>query len=167
MISLRGLSLKGYFMGMANTKVIIIGIGNLILRDEGVGVHAVRALEEQSLPPQVEVIEGGTALMELLPAIRDAERIIVIDALRGGEKPGTIYRLSPEDLMVETERPLSLHQVGLLEVLGMARQLGGDPEAVIIGVEPKEITWGTELTPEVEAKLPQVIEAVLAELKGL
>jgi hydrogenase maturation protease len=148
-------------------KILIVGIGNLILRDEGIGVHAARELEEQSLPPQVEVIEGGTALMELLPVIRDAERIIVIDALKGGEEPGTIYRLSPEDLMIDAERPLSLHQVGLLEVLGMARQLGADPEVVIIGVEPKEITWGTELTPVVVARLPQVIEAVLAELKTL
>lgn len=148
-------------------KILIVGIGNLILRDEGIGVHAARELEEQSLPPQVEVIEGGTALMELLPAIRDAERIIVIDALRGGGLPGTIYRVFPEDLMVDAERLLSLHQVGLLEVLGMARQLGADPEVVIIGVEPKEITWGMELTPEVAAKLPQVIEAVVAELKAL
>jgi len=150
-----------------NKKVVIIGIGNLILRDEGVGVHAVRALEEQSLPPGVEVIDGGTATMELLPVIQEAERIIVIDALKGGEQPGTIYRVCPDDLMGETERLLSLHQVGLLEVLGMARQLGGDPEVVIIGVEPKEISWGMELTPEVEAKLPKVIEAVLAELQGL
>jgi hydrogenase maturation protease len=152
---------------MATSRVLIIGIGNLILQDEGIGVHAVRELARQSLPPQVEVIEGGTALMELLPAIRDAERIIVIDALRGGAKPGTIYRLSPDDLMIDAERTLSLHQVGLLEVLGMARQLGGNPHVVIIGVEPKEISWGMELTPEVAARIPQVIEAVLAELKAL
>ena len=150
-----------------NKKVIIIGIGNLILRDEGVGVHAVRELEGRDLPPRVEVIDGGTALMDLLSVIRDAERIIVIDALKGGGEPGTIYRICPDDLMGETEQPLSLHQVGLLEVLGMARQLGGDPEVVIIGVEPKEIAWGMELTPEVKAKLPHVIESVLAELQGL
>ncbi|MBN1254134.1 MAG: HyaD/HybD family hydrogenase maturation endopeptidase [Deltaproteobacteria bacterium] len=150
-----------------NYKVVIIGIGNLILQDEGVGVHAVRALEGRELPPGVEVIDGGTYLMDLLSVIQEAERIIVIDALRGGEKPGTIYRLSPDDLMGETERPLSLHQVGLLEVLGMARQLGGSPQAVIIGVEPKEISWGMELTPEVQARLPRVIDAIFEELKGL
>jgi hydrogenase maturation protease len=148
-------------------KILIIGIGNLILRDEGIGVHAARKLEELALPSQVEVIEGGTATIELLPAIREAERIIVIDALKGGGLPGTIYRLRPDDLMCAEEQNLSLHQVGLLEVLGMARQLGGDPAVVIIGVEPKEISWGMELTPEVEAKLPKVVEAVLEELKGL
>ena len=150
-----------------DTKVVIIGIGNLILRDEGVGVHAVRELEGRELPPGIEVIDGGTATMELLPVFQEAERIIVIDALKGEGKPGTIYRLTPDDLMGETERPLSLHQVGLLEVLGMARQLGGEPDVVIIGIEPKEISWGMELTPEVEAKLPRVIEAVFEELGGL
>jgi len=152
---------------MTHKKVIIIGIGNLILRDEGVGVHAVRALEDMDLPHGVEVIDGGTATMELLPVFQEAGRIIVIDALRGGARPGTIYRLSPDDLMRETERPLSLHQVGLLEVLGMARQIGGDPEVVIIGVEPKEISWGMELTPEVQARLPRVMDAVFEELRGL
>lgn len=145
-------------------KTLIIGIGNLILRDEGVGVHAVHALAGQPIPNGVEVIDGGTALIELLPKICEAKRVIVIDAVRGGGMPGTVYRVTPAELMVDAERTLSLHQVGLLEVLGMVRQLGGDPEVVIIGVEPKEISWGMELTPEVAAQLPQVVEAVLAEL---
>jgi hydrogenase maturation protease len=154
-------------MRMTDKKILILGIGNLILRDEGVGVHAVRELEKRDLPAHVEVIDGGTSLMELLPVIQEAQRIIVIDALRGGGAPGTVYRVTPDDLMAETDRPLSLHQVDLLEVLGMARQLGGEPHAVIIGVEPREIAWGMELTSEVEAKLPQVVEAVLEELRGL
>jgi hydrogenase maturation protease len=154
-------------MRMTDTKVVVLGIGNLILRDEGVGVHAVRELEGRKLPAHVEIIDGGTSLMELLPVIQEAERIIVIDALRGGGEPGTVYRVTPDDLTADTERTLSLHQVGLLEVLGMARQLGGEPQVVIIGVEPKEISWGMELTPEVKAKLPRVIDAVFEEMGGL
>jgi hydrogenase maturation protease len=152
---------------MPEKKIVILGIGNVILRDEGVGVHAVRELEGRDLPPRVQVIDGGTALMDLLTVIQEAERIIVIDALKGGGEAGTIYRVTPDDLMAETERALSLHQVGLLEVLGMVKQLGGDPQVVIIGVEPKEISWGMELTPEVEARLPRVIDAVFEELRGL
>jgi hydrogenase maturation protease len=152
---------------MPEKKIVILGIGNVILRDEGVGVHAVRELEGRDLPPRVQVIDGGTALMDLLPVIQEAARIIVIDALKGGGEAGTIYRVTPDDLMAETERALSLHQVGLLEVLGMVKQLGGDPQVVIIGVEPKEISWGMELTPEVEARLPRVIDAVFEELRGL
>jgi hydrogenase maturation protease len=152
---------------MPEKMIVILGIGNVILRDEGVGVHAVRELEGRDLPPRVQVIDGGTALMDLLTVIQEAERIIVIDALKGGGEAGTIYRVTPDDLMAETERALSLHQVGLLEVLGMVKQLGGDPQVVIIGVEPKEISWGMELTPEVEARLPRVIDAVFEELRGL
>jgi hydrogenase maturation protease len=152
---------------MTQQQVLIIGIGNVVLRDEGVGVHAAWRLKEEQLPPGVEVIDGGTATMDLLADIQKAERIIVIDAVKGGGVPGQIYRLRPDDLSPETEHQLSLHQAGFLDVLGMARQLGGAPEVVIIGVEPKEIAWGMELTPEVSGKLPNVIAAVFAELKGL
>lgn len=145
-------------------KTVIIGIGNLILKDEGVGVHAVQRLEGVNLPQRVEVIDGGTDTMELLQVFRDYERIIVIDALKGGGKPGTIYRVTPEEIMHDRTRTLSLHEVGLLDVLGMARQLGGHGEVVIIGVEPKEISCSIELSPEVEAELPRVMEAVLEEL---
>jgi len=152
---------------MTQKKVILLGIGNLILRDEGVGVHVVRELEERKLPLGVEVIDGGTATMDLLSVIYEAESIIVIDALRSGGKPGTIYRCLPQDLMDAVDRPLSLHQVGLLDVLAMARQLGGHASVVIIGVEPKEISWGMELTPEVSAAVPKVIKAIFKELRGM
>ena len=154
------------FYQMVKEKTAIIGIGNLILRDEGLGVHVVRQLEDRELPRGVELIDGGTATTELLPVIHETERIIVIDALKAGGEPGTIYRVTPEDLVCETERPLSLHQVGFLEVLGMAQQLGGHGQVAIIGVEPKEISWGVELSPEVEATVPKVIEAVFEELRG-
>ncbi|MGA1845047.1 MAG: HyaD/HybD family hydrogenase maturation endopeptidase [bacterium] len=146
-------------------KTAIIGIGNLILKDEGVGVHAVQRLEGTDLPPHVEVIDGGTDAMDLLPMFQDYERIIVIDALKAGGTPGTIYRVTPEEIMHDTTRALSLHEVGLLDVLGMARQIGGHGEVVIIGVEPKEISCSIELSPEVEAELPRVMKAVLAELE--
>lgn len=151
---------------MTTTRVLILGIGNLILKDEGIGVHVVRALEAQSLPSHVELIDGGTATLDLLSPFCDRERIIVIDALKANGEPGTIYRCLPEDLMEISDRPLSLHQVGLLDVLSMARQLGGNPAVVIIGVEPKEISWGLELTEEVQAVVPKVVEAVKQEING-
>jgi hydrogenase maturation protease len=160
-------SLKGSAVMMTQNKVLILGIGNLILKDEGIGVHAVQALEEQDLPPGVEVIDGGTSTMDLLSVIYESDRIIVIDALKAGGEPGAIYRCLPEDLTATSDRPLSLHQIGLLDVLGMARQLGGKAAVVIIGVEPKEISWGMELTEEVQAAVPKVIEAVKRELRGL
>ena len=152
---------------MARKKVIILGVGNLILKDEGVGVHAVKELENTKLPPGVVAIDGGTATMDLLSVIHESERIIVIDALSSGGEPGTIYRCFPEDLMDADEKPLSLHQVDLLDVMLMARQLGGNAQVVIIGVEPEEISYGMELTPKVEAALPKVIQAVFKELEGM
>jgi hydrogenase maturation protease len=151
---------------MAHKRVLVLGIGNLILKDEGIGVHVVRALEERELHPEVELIDGGTATMDLLSLIHKAERIIIVDALKAGRAPGTLYRCLPEELKGTSERPLSLHQIGLLDVLAMARQLGGSPAVVIIGVEPKEISWGLELTKELQAAVPKVVEAVCAELKG-
>ncbi|MBW1689195.1 MAG: hydrogenase maturation protease [Deltaproteobacteria bacterium] len=152
---------------MTRKRTLILGIGNLILKDEGIGVHVVRALEEKKLPPEVGLIDGGTATMDLLSVIYESERIIVIDALKAGGEPGTIYRCLPEDLMETSDRPLSLHQLGLLDVLGMSRQLGGDAAVVIIGVEPKEISWGLELTEELQAVVPKVVKAVKKELRGL
>jgi hydrogenase maturation protease len=152
---------------LAQKKVIILGVGNLILKDEGVGVHAVKEIENRGLPEGVEAIDGGTATMDLLSVIHESEKIIVIDALSSGGEPGTIYRCFPEDLMDADERPLSLHQVELLDVLLMARQLGGNAHVVIIGVEPKEISYGMELTPKVKAAVPKVIQAVFKELEGM
>jgi hydrogenase maturation protease len=159
--------LQGGFNFLAQKKIIILGIGNLVLKDEGVGVHAVKELENRNLPQGVEAIDGGTATMDLLSVIHESEKIIVIDALSSGGEPGTIYRCFPEDLMDADERPLSLHQVDLLDVLLMARQLGGNANVVIIGVEPEEISYGMELTPKVEAAVPKVIQAVFKELEGM
>ena len=150
---------------MGEKKVLVIGVGNLLLQDEGVGVHVARELMGRELPSGVEVFDGGTSIMDLLPVIQEAERIIVIDALRGGEKPGTVYRLTSKDLEARGERSLSLHQVGLLESLDLVERLGSHPEVVIFGVEPGKIDWGMEMGWEVQAKVPKVIELVYQELE--
>lgn len=142
-----------------------MGIGNLLLRDEGVGVHVVRILEGMSLPEGVEVAEGGTLGFDLLGYFEGVEKLVVVDALKGGGEPGSIYRVKPEHLKASKDRPLSLHQLGFLEVWEMARLLGFEPEVVIIGVEPKDLSWGMELSPEVKSKLQKVVEVVLEEVK--
>jgi hydrogenase maturation protease len=92
-------------------KTVVIGIGNLILKDEGVGIHAVKRLETMELPSGLEIIDGGTDTMKLLAVFQDFERIIVIDAIKGGGEPGTIYRVTPEEIMQDDKRSLSLHEV--------------------------------------------------------
>ena len=159
--------LTKFLLTMQVKKIMIIGIGNLILKDEGVGIHVVRELRNRQLPPEIDVIDGGNAMMELLSILQEADNSIIIDALRAGGKPGTIYRFSPQDLMNATERPLSLHQVDLLDVLGIAKILDGNAHVVIIGIEPKEISWGMDLTPPVRHKVPNVIDVVLKEIEKI
>jgi hydrogenase maturation protease len=148
------------------TQRVVLGVGNLLLKDDGVGVHVVQKLMERVLPPDVEVIDGGTAAIDLLHFIAGTKRLIVVDALRGGGAPGTIYRLTPEDLEVRREgRGVTLHQSDLLDVLEMAARLGERPPTVIIiGVEPGEIDYGLDLSPGVAGRIPDIIDLVLSEL---
>ncbi|MCX5859459.1 MAG: hydrogenase maturation protease [Proteobacteria bacterium] len=150
---------------METPKTLIIGVGNTIFQDEGVGMHAVHDLQKEKLPPGVELIEAETSILDYLPQIQSAEKIVIIDALRTGAPPGTIYRLTPEKLPVDAA--LSLHAMGPLQVIQLARQAGDfHAEVIIIGIEPKEMEMGMELTPEVKARLPKIVETVLNELKG-
>ena len=147
-------------------RVLILGVGNLLLRDEGIGVHVVQALSEEELPVDVEVVDAGTSALDVLTRIEPVEKMIVVDAVRGGSAPGTIYRFTPEEVQVESGVEASLHEIGLMDALNAAKMLGSAPKmTVIIGVEPAAIEWGTELSAEVGARIPEVLERVRAELQ--
>ncbi len=144
---------------------LIMGIGNILLRDEGLGVRVVEAMQQFDLPDGVELVDAGTAGADLVEVIADRGKVIVIDAIEAGAEPGTIVRLAAEDLMPDDGASISLHQLGLVESLRMAQQLGCAPgEVVVFGVQPGEIRAGLELSPAVAAVVPAVVEAVLAEL---
>ena len=135
------------------------------MRDEGIGVRVVQALEHVPLPPDVEVVDGGTAGFGLLDVLASRRKVIVIDALLAGQPPGTLLRLTPEDLSPQPGQCRSLHDVGLLEALAAARQLNQAPqEVVILGVQPQVIDTGLDLSPELARRVPQIIAAVLQEL---
>jgi len=151
--------------------IMILGIGNILLKDEGVGVHVVRELsvraERGGSPGRhgVELYDGGTFGIDLLDTLANRRKVIVIDAVRADAAPGTVLRFTAADLAQREEADLSLHQVGLCETLAMARQLGCAPEEVVIfGVVPMALEPGLELSPEVAAVVPKVVELVLAEL---
>jgi hydrogenase maturation protease len=103
------------------TPIVIVGIGNLLLSDEGIGVHAACALQQLKLPDFVEVIDGGTAGADLLDCICGREKVIFIDAVDADLEPATILRMVPGDLEVKTVQSLSLHDVGILGTLSMAQ----------------------------------------------
>ena len=149
---------------MARGKTVILGIGNLLLKDEGVGVHVIREMSKMDLPDGVELVDGGTSALDLLSYIEEAEKLIIVDAFKGGQKPGTIYRCTPEDLVAKGERPTSLHDVGPIETIRMAKRLGYHPATVIIGVEPEAIDWGMDLSPQIKERMTQIVHAVLKEV---
>lgn len=147
------------------SKVIILGIGNLLLKDEGIGIHLIQNLEKETLPPGVELVDGGTSTLNILPCIKGADKIIVVDALKAGGEPGSVYRCRPSDLIPSEEAPMSLHHIDFLQALKMTKLLGEDlePRTVIIGVEPLQIEWAIGLTPTLEAKIPALKKLVLEE----
>jgi hydrogenase maturation protease len=146
-------------------KTMVLGVGNLLLSDEGVGVHVVKHLMEMTLPPGVEVIDGGVGGLGLMGTLIGADRLIVIDAVRAGEAPGSIYRFGIEDLTKYPEiYKMSVHEIGIVEVLHLSGLLGRTPKTTIIGVEPKSLEMGMDLSPEIHARVPRIIELVLDEL---
>ena len=145
---------------------MVLGVGNLLLSDEGIGVHVVNKLMEMALPPEVEVTEGGIDGLGLMNVVVRADRLIVIDAVKGGGPPGSIYRFGIEDLTTAPHvYKMSVHEIGILEVIRLSGLVGQTPKTTVIGVEPKSLEMGMELSPEIQAKVPRIIELVLDELK--
>ena len=140
----------------------VLGIGNVLLRDEGIGCHVVHALEGIPLP-DVKVIDGGTC-PDVLQLLEDADKLVIVDAVKGGGTPGQIYRFHLEDITLEQKPFLSLHDVGLVDNLMLMQLWHNLSETIIIGVEPKEINWGLELSPELQEKMPQIIDTIVSEL---
>ena len=147
-----------------NIRTIIVGVGNVLLKDEGIGVHITRALQQTVMPDNIKVIDGGTS-PDLHYYIKDCDKLIIVDAVQGGDKPGTIYRFHPHDVNMESEEMVSAHELVLGQSLEMMRLLGSEPkEIVIIGIEPKEIDWGMELSAELQPKIPEIINLILSEI---
>jgi hydrogenase maturation protease len=142
----------------------VLGIGNALLRDEGIGCHVAHALEGIPLP-DVKIIDGGTC-PDVPQLLEDADKLVIVDAVKGGGTPGQIYRFHLKDITLEQKPFLSLHDVGLMESFMLMQLYHKISEAVIIGVEPKEINWGLELSPELQGKMPQIIDTILAELNN-
>lgn len=147
-------------------KIVILGVGNLLLSDEGVGVHVANDLMEINLPPEVSVVEGGTDGFRLLNVITETDRLIVIDAVKGGAEPGSIYRFEIDDVRnCPSGFKTSVHQIGILEVIDLSELIGKKPHTTIIGIEPKSLEMGMELTPEIKSKVPRIIELIFEELR--
>jgi hydrogenase maturation protease len=152
---------------MERKRILVLGVGNILLHDEGVGVRVVEELQAQyDFSDNVELFDGGTLGLRLLGPIAQTDHLIVVDAVQNGEPAGTIYRLGVDDLNKRITFKNSLHQLDLVETLAYAEVLGNRPDAVIVGIEPADISpWGLELTEIVQSRMADLCEEVLKEIR--
>lgn len=148
---------------------LILGVGNPLMGDDGAGVLAVqRLLARPDLPPDVTVIDGGTAGLGLIPLIESYRRVVLVDAVLMGEPPGTVRRFAWREARVAGRaQSLSLHQSDLADALALAEALGSlPPEVVIYGVQPQHTDWEQPLSEAVARALPGLVDALLTEVRS-
>ena len=148
------------------SEKVVLGVGNVLRRDEGVGVHAVRALARHGCAAQADLMDGGTAVFDALSGWGSIDKLVVIDALQAGGEPGTITRVTAEEVADATAPALSLHQCGLIDALVQLRQAGLRlGQVVIYGIEPGDTGWGDQLSPAVAASLSRLTRQVEADIE--
>jgi hydrogenase maturation protease len=145
---------------------LVLGLGNLVHSDDGLGVHAIQSLtNDPRVLSDVVLMDGGTQGLSLLPHISAFQRVLVIDAMDVGEAPGTVLRLEGKALK-NLPGKASVHQLGFADLLVALELLGELPgEIVLLGVQPLSTEWTTELTPPVRQALEPLLDAVVAQLR--
>ena len=149
--------------------ILILGVGNILFTDEGIGVRALEWLQEHyAFPENVTLVDGGTLGMGLMDALLKCDYVYVLDAVLGGKEPGSIYRLTDNDLRKSMSFRDSLHQTDLVDTLIYCDILGHRPEGVVFGMEPSDYhTMELGLSPVCSQALPSLGEALVEELRGL
>ncbi|KAA3627709.1 MAG: HyaD/HybD family hydrogenase maturation endopeptidase [Proteobacteria bacterium] len=150
-------------------SVLVLGVGNILLKDEGIGVRVIEELEKRyDFPKSVELLDGGTAGMELMNTMANRDCLILVDAVKTGAPPATVVRLAGDEVPAFFRAKVSPHQVGLSDVLAALTVTNEKPaNVVVIGVVPKDLGTGLAMSPEIEEKMEEMIERVVAELSGV
>ena len=137
------------------------------MKDDGIGAHIVHELEKLRLPEGVKVLEAGTRGLGLVDLMREAPKVVFLDAVDMGKKPGTVKRFTPKDINVALDKVrFSLHEVGLPQVFDLAAVLGVSPEVVVFGIQPKDLGQGIGLSPELKRAVPNIVKSVLREVNN-
>jgi hydrogenase maturation protease len=145
--------------------ILVLGIGNTILKDEGIGVRVAEKMMEMSLPPEVEVMDGGIKGLDLLYYIEGRKKVIVVDAVKAGAPPGTLFRFTDNDIAAKKGVMRSAHGIDFSDVIAVARFTGTKPDEVIfLGVEPYDLSVSMELSPKIEEMIPILINLVMKEI---
>ena len=151
-------------------KLLVLGVGNILMQDEGIGVHAVHEFwkeKDQYNEEEIDFIDGGTFTQDIFFLFEQYETILVLDVVRAGHDPGTIYSLDEAELVQNEKQMLSLHDIDLLDSLDMARMRGHRPALKVVGIEPKKIDWGTELTPILADKFTTFMDVARKHIKKI
>ena len=147
--------------------ITILGLGNILMTDEGVGVHTVNEFERRyEVPDYVEIVDGGTAGLDLIPFIEGREKVLMVDAVNFDREPGYINILENDAIPIRLTQKASMHHLGLMDVLCIVRMSGNIPRNMcIIGIQPKSLELGLDMTPEIWDKKDVLIERIVSKLQ--
>ncbi|HDD36144.1 MAG: hydrogenase maturation protease [Archaeoglobaceae archaeon] len=153
------------------SKILVLGIGNILLRDEGIGIKVIEELKKLELPKNVELLDGATLGLSILNFLEKYDKVIVVDAVKGGNEPGTIYKFDLYEFIDDFNFPLTLSSMHDFDFIYAVKKIGREfyklPEKIIvIGVEPENIDLGLELSEKIKKVIPKVVKAVVEELKN-
>ncbi len=150
-------------------NILVLGVGNVLLTDEGIGIRVIESLfDNYQFPANVEVIDGGTAGMELLEIIANRDHVILIDAVNTGAKPGTVVTLEGDEVPALFRNRISPHQLGISDLLGVMSLTGELPnEFTLFGAVPYSMDTGVELSKEMQPKKSQLVSLVVDKLRSL
>jgi hydrogenase maturation protease len=148
--------------------VALIGLGNLLMRDEGAGIHAIRHLQAHwTIPPELEVVDGGTGGLDLLPFIENRLKVLFVDTVNFGREPGYIGTLCNPEIPAFSALKDSLHHLGLSDVLAAAQLLDVLPKEIcLIGIQPQTIETGLELTQAIQNRLEPLVARITTQLEA-
>ena len=149
-----------------NSKIVVIGIGNLLLMDEGIGVHTINELEKYDLPGSIEIYDGGTGGFKLIDLMHGADIVIFIDAVETGKAPGSVTIFTAEEVhSLYNKKKYSLHDTDLMEIIKMTELLDDPPIIEIVGIQPKIINYGTTLSKELAGSMSNIVNSVLKRIE--
>jgi hydrogenase maturation protease len=148
--------------------ITVLGMGNVLRRDEGLGIRALEQIQAQyTLPEELQLVDGGTLGLDLLSYLEEAEKLLILDAALTEGPPGTLLRITGNEVPAFLGMRTSLHEVALTDLLAVARLRGNEPgEVVVLGMQPDTIELGWELSEVIAGRLEALIEAAIAELRG-
>lgn len=149
-------------------RKVVLGLGNLLNRDEGLGVQALKRLDAQlGEQSRVELLDGGVLGLNLLMIVEECSHLLILDAVNAGQPAGSVVELSKEQIPLYAGIKLSQHQITFQEVLGLANMRGYLPEHVhLVGIQPEDLSIGLELSPVVELALPGVVHRAMVVLES-